>query len=155
MNEGVQNRGAKRLLRRSNMRGICLLLLGAALVSCTTAPPDPMRSAKSTQRYAELLAGKVARPAQNCLPHYNMNDMAVIDDSTVVFGRSLGGGTVYVAHMRGPCSGLSAAGPNALVTRQVGASGLCSGDIADVVDTMAHITVGNCSFGEFVPYVRP
>jgi hypothetical protein len=80
--------------------------------------------------------------------------MAVIDDSTVVFGRSLGSGPVYVAHMQGACGGLSGAGPHALVTRQVGTNQFCQGDIAEVVDTMAHITVGSCSFGEFVPYTR-
>ena len=73
----------------------------------------------------------------------------------ICLSEPLEAGPVYVAHMRSPCSGLGGAGPNALVTRQVGASGLCSGDIATVQDTMAHITVGSCSFGEFVPYTRP
>jgi hypothetical protein len=138
------------------MRGISLLLLGAALASCTTAPPDPTRSARSEQRFQELVGGKVAQAPLNCLPSYfNANDMTVIDDDTIVFRRGSSSGPVYVAHMRGPCTGLGGPGPNALVTRQVGASGLCSGDIATVQDTMAHITVGSCSFGEFVPYVRP
>jgi hypothetical protein len=89
------------------------------------------------------------------LPNYlSANDMTVIDDSTIVFGRGSLSGSVYVAHMRSPCTGLRGPGPNALVTRQVGSSGLCSGDIATVQDTMAHITVGSCTFGEFVPYAR-
>lgn len=138
------------------MRGIPLLLLGATLASCTTAPADPQRSAKNQARYEQLLAGKVAGPPMNCLPNYlNSSDMTVIDDNTIVFSRGGTSGPVYVAHMRGPCTGLGGPGPNALVTRQVGASGLCSGDIATVQDTMAHITVGSCSFGEFVPYTRP
>ena len=138
------------------MRSIPLLLLGATLVSCTTAPPAPDRSAKSQARYEQLIAGKVAGAPMNCLPSYlSANDMTVIDDSTIIFGRGALSGPVYVAHMRSPCSGLRGPGPNALVTRQVGASGLCSGDIATVQDTMAHITVGSCSFGDFVPYTRP
>lgn len=137
------------------MRGISLLLLGAMVASCTTAPPQPTRSAKNQQRYEQLIAGKVAQPPVNCLPHYNASDMVVIDDSTIVFGHSVGTGTVYVAHMRGPCSGLAGPGPNALITRQTGTANLCQGDIAQVQDTMAHITVGSCSFGEFVPYVKP
>ena len=138
------------------MRGIPLLLLGAVLASCTTAPPDPMRSAKAENRYQELIAGKVAGAPMNCLPSYlSANDMTVVDDSTIVFRRGSTSGPVYVAHMRSPCSGLRGPGPNALVTKQVGASGLCSGDIATVEDTMAHLTVGSCSFGEFVPFVRP
>jgi hypothetical protein len=137
------------------MRNIPLLLLGATLASCTTAPPDQTRSAKSESRYQELIAGKVARAPISCIPHYNASDMTVIDDSTVVFGHGTLTGPVYVAHMRGPCTGLGGAGPNALVTRQVGASQFCSGDIATVQDLMAHITVGSCTFGDFVPYDRP
>lgn len=139
------------------MRAIPLLLLGATLVSCTTAPAaDTQRSAKNQARFEQLIAGKVAGPPMNCLPSYlNANDMTVLDDSTIAFSRGPSSGPVYVAHMRGPCTGLSGPGPNALVTRQVGASGLCSGDIATVQDTMARITVGSCSFGEFIPYTRP
>jgi hypothetical protein len=137
------------------MRGIPALLLGAMLVSCTTAPPEPSRSAKMEQRYQQLIAGKVAQAPLSCIPHYDASDMTVIDDDTVVFGHGTLTGPVYVAHMRGPCSGLSGPGPNALVTRQVGGSQLCSGEIATVVDTMAHMTVGSCTFGEFTPYVRP
>ena len=137
------------------MRCIPLFLLGATLVSCTTAPPDPTRSAKAESRYQQLISGKVAGAPMNCLPTYlSANDMTVIDDSTIVFGRGSSSGPVYVAHMRSPCTGLRGPGPNALVTRQVGASGLCSGDIATVQDTMAHITVGSCSFGDFIPYAR-
>ena len=139
------------------MRSIPLLLLGATLVSCTAAPAaDTQRSAKNQARYQELIAGKVAGAPMNCLPYYlKANDMTVIDDNTVAFSRGPGSSPVYIAHMRGPCTGLVGPGPYALVTRQVGASGFCSGDIATVQDTMAHITVGSCSFGEFVPYTRP
>ena len=138
------------------MRGIPLFLVGAMLASCTTAPPDPTRSAKAENRYQELIAGKVAGAPMNCLPAcLSANDMTVIDDSTIVFGRGALTGPVYVAHMRSPCTGLRGPGPNALLTKQVGSSGLCSGDIATVEDTMAHITVGSCSFGDFVPYARP
>lgn len=138
------------------MRGIPLLLLGAVLASCTTQPPEPSRSAKNQARYEQLIAGKVAGAPLNCLPSYlSANNMTVIDDSTIAFDRGGMSGPVYIAHMRSPCTGLSGAGPNALVTRQVGASGLCSGDIGTVQDTMAHITVGSCSFGDFVPYARP
>jgi hypothetical protein len=137
------------------MRCIPLLLLGVTLASCATAPPDPTRGAKAAARYQELIAGKVARAPVTCIPHYNASDMTVIDDSTVVFGHGTLTGPVYVAHMRGPCTGLGGPGPNALVTLEVGSSQLCSGDIAQVVDTMAHITVGSCSFGDFTPYIRP
>ena len=134
------------------MRGISLLLLGATLVSCTAAPPAPMRSVRAQTRYDQLLAGKVAGRPQSCLPSYNANDMVTIDDSTVAFKR--GTRTVYVNHMQGGCTNL-ASGSYALLTHQFGGAGLCRGDIAQVVDTLNHITVGSCVFGDFIPYSRP
>jgi hypothetical protein len=136
------------------MRRIALLLLATGLASCTTAPPSPTRAARSQAELQSLIAGKVAQPAVSCLPSYNADDMVVIDENTIAF-RS-GASRVYVAHMNGPCSNLGGAGNYALLTKNVGGGlGLCSGEIAQVVDTSSHMTVGSCSFGEFVPYIRP
>ena len=52
------------------------------------------------------------------------------------------------------CNGIGG-GNYALVTRQYGTADLCSGDIAQVVDTVNGISVGSCVCGEFTPYVRP
>lgn len=129
-----------------------LLAAGAILASCTTSPPVPARSAQSEQQYQRLLAGKVAQPPVSCMPTYGYNDMVVIDPDTIAF--RTGSSKVYVAHMQGGCAGLNGPGPYALVTRQVGATGYCHGDIAEVVDTLNHFTVGSCVFGDFTPYVR-
>jgi hypothetical protein len=135
------------------MRRISLLLLSAAAASCTTAPPSPTRTAQSQAQLQQLIAGKAAEKPISCLPSYNANDMVVIDENTVAF--KSGSSRVYVAHMNGPCTNLGGAGNYALLTRNTGGLGLCSGDIAHVVDTSAGMTVGSCSFGEFIPYVRP
>jgi hypothetical protein len=134
------------------MRGVCLLLIGA-LASCTTAPPSPTRTAKAQEQLQKLITGKVAQAPVSCLPSYNAGDMIVIDENVIAF-RS-GSNRVYIAHMSGPCSNLGGAGNYALLTKSVGGLGLCKGDIAQVVDTMSHVTVGSCSFGEIVPYVGP
>lgn len=134
------------------MRLISVLMAGAVLASCTTGPPQPTRSAEGQREFQQLLNGKVAQRPISCLPHYNSGDMRVIDDETIAF-RS-GSSRVYVAHMVGGCNNLSS-GHNALVTHQYGSAELCRGDIARVVDTMNGITVGSCSFGDFVPYVKP
>jgi hypothetical protein len=135
------------------MRGFSLFLLVATLTSCAAAPPPPARSDKNQARFQELTAGKVAQPPVNCLPVNRtlQNDMTVIDESTVVY--KLNSSRVYVGHMQGGCPNLGV-GPFALVTHQIGTATLCRGDIAEVVDTMAHQTVGSCVFGEFTPYVR-
>jgi hypothetical protein len=77
--------------------------------------------------------------------------MRTIDENTILFRN---GSTTYVAHMRGGCNGLGS-GSYALVTRQFGTADLCSGDIAQVVDTVNGTSVGSCVWGEFTPYVRP
>ena len=134
------------------MRTISAILTGAMLASCTAVPPAPTRTASAQQRYEMLVAGKVPQQPMSCLPSYRANDMIRIDADTVVFRD--GSSRVYVNHMQGPCTGLADTN-NALVTRQFGSPGPCSGDIARVVDTSARMTVGSCAWGEFVPYVRP
>jgi len=135
------------------MRVISLLLAGGLLASCTTAPEPTHRSAGNQAELDKLLAGKVAQRPISCLPHYSSSDMRVIDDETIAYRD--GGYRTYVAHMNGPCSGL-ASGSVALVTHLFGSADLCRGDIARVVDTGAGgMTIGSCSFGDFVPYVRP
>ena len=134
------------------MRSIPLLLIGAAIVGCTTtAAQQPIRTAKAQQRYEQLLAGKVAGPPVSCLPTYHQDDMVVIDEQTVAFRQ--GSNRVYVNHMQGGCSNLG--GSYALVTKQFGSAQLCRGDIAQVVDLTNHFTVGSCVFGDFIPYTRP
>jgi hypothetical protein len=75
--------------------------------------------------------------------------MTIVGDGTVAF-RS--GSTVYVNDMRGGCTNLRS--HYAIVTRQFGGGGLCSGEIAEIVDPTTGISVSSCSFGEFVPYRR-
>jgi hypothetical protein len=134
------------------MRLFSVLLTGAALVSCTAIPPPPTRTAQAQQRYDMLLAGKIAQAPVSCLPSYSANDMIRIDDDTIAFRD--GSRRVYVNHMHGPCSGLSS-DSNALVTVEHTPPGPCSGDIARVVDTINHMTVGSCAWGDFVPYAVP
>lgn len=134
------------------MRSIPLLLIGAAVVGCTTtAAEQPIRSAAKQQQYEQLLAGKVAGPPVSCLPTFRQDDMVVIDDRTVAFRQ--GSAHTYVNHMQGGCSNLG--GGYALVTRSFGGGQLCRGDIAQVVDLTNRMTVGSCVFGDFIPYSRP
>jgi len=134
------------------MRVMSLLLAGGLLASCTTAPQPTARAADKQAEFAQLLAGKVAQRPIACLPHYQSNDMRVIDEDTIAFRD--GARRTFVTHMNGGCSNLGNTS-YALVTKLYGTASLCSGDIARVVDTLNGMTVGSCSFGEFTPYVRP
>lgn len=134
------------------MRSISLLGFAVLLGSCAMAPQPMMRSPSGQRALDMLMAGKVAGPPVSCLPSYNSNDMSIIDGRTVAF--RVGTGTVYVMQLSEGC-GLLGSGNYALFTRQIGGLGMCSGDIAQVFDTMNRQTVGSCTIGPIVPYRRP
>lgn len=129
------------------MRAISLILIGSAVVGCTTAPP-PARSAEARAELQALLAGKVAGQPMACLPSYRADRMVVIDDNTIAFRD---GQTVYRNDLRSGCAHLGSSFYT-MVTRRVGGSGLCSGDLVEVVDLSSGTTVGTCVLGDFVPY---
>ena len=134
------------------MRYLALPLIALAISSCTDAPPQPMAMAPADQsRLAALTAGKVAGPPVSCLPTYRSDDMIVIDENVIAFRDSPK--RVYINNMRGGCLGIDG-GRNALVTRNP-TGRLCSGDIAQVLDTASRAIMGSCVFGDFVPYTMP
>lgn len=133
------------------MRSISVLCLAALLGSCSMAPQPVMRSPSGQRALDSLLTGKVAGQPVSCLPSYNANDMSVIDGRNVAF--RVGTGTVYMMQLSEGC-GLLGSGAYALVTRSFG-TGLCSGDIAQVADVRNRQTVGSCTIGPIVPYIRP
>lgn len=135
------------------MRYIALIVAGAALASCSTAPQPTMRSAQAQAEYNQLIEGKVAGAATDCLPTFDSRDMRAIDDQTAVF-RGAGSKKVYVMHFNGSCNNLGNAG-YALVTKQYGSTNMCRGDIAQMVQTSTGMTVGSCVIGSFVPYTTP
>lgn len=133
------------------MRKLTLMLAGAMIASCTTAPPLPTRSANGQIQYQRMIAGKVAGAPVRCLSNSNANDMTIIDEQTIAYRL---GGQVYINHLQRSCPGLG--GPsNALVTRSSVASEICRGDVAYLMDTGSHFTVGSCVFGDFIPYAAP
>ena len=133
------------------MRIATILLTGAALLSCSTAPPQMTRSAAGQHEFQQLIAGKVAGAPLRCLPSYNQNDMTVIDEQTIAYRQ---GNRVYINHMQHGCANLGS-GSTALVTHSFGPSETCRGDIARVLDTGSRMIVGSCVFGDFTPYTVP
>jgi hypothetical protein len=133
------------------MRSICLLLITAALGSCSTVPQPVTRSPSAQRDLEAAIAGKVPGAPVSCLPSYNASDMSVIDGRAVSF--RISGATTYIMHLGEGCNQLGS-GSTALLTRQFGSSGLCRGDIAQVIDTSTHMTVGSCIIGDIVPYTK-
>jgi len=135
------------------MRSVIPLLIVGALTGCTYAPAQqaPMVDQRAQARLNQLLAGKVPGRPQSCLAHFRADDMVVIDDYTIAFRD--GTNRVWINKPPGGCNLLSA-GPYALVTHtSIGST--CRGDIASVMDTINHASVGSCVFSDFVPYTTP
>lgn len=133
------------------MRGILFLLVMANLAGCTTAP-QPARSAQAENHLQKLLAGRVPGKPITCLADYRTKEIVVIDDRTVLYRD---GRTYYRNDFQGGrCANLGA-GFNALLTNRFGGTGLCRGDIAQVVDLTSGFTVGSCTLGDFVPFTKP
>ena len=130
-----------------------LALTGTAMLatSCMTAYPSEAQQQRNAREMQRELGGKVAGQPIRCLPSYRTRDMKAIDEHTILFRD---GRTTYVSRMNGACSGLGNAGYT-LITRTIGGSNLCGGDIAQVADTSSRMIVGSCSFGDFVPYRQP
>lgn len=139
-------------MRRLTLASLTILASAGVLASCATTGTPAPRSVAAQAELSRLLDGRVAGRAQSCLPTYRSQDMVVIDENTILFRD--GGNRVWRTDLRGPCNGLGRPG-TALLTKQFGGTGLCSGEIAQVIDTSQGFTVGTCAIGEFVPYTGP
>jgi len=137
------------------MRNITPILLAAALAGCSAAPtpPTPAANYEREQYLAQWLNGLApSGPREDCLASYHQKEMTIVDNSTIVFRD--GPGRVWVQKTQSACSPLAGPGPYALLTRST-VSALCSGDIAQVVETGSGMIVGSCVIGQFQPYSRP
>ena len=137
------------------MPALILLISTAAMGSCMAAPPAPEQvaalAARDQAEVANYLNGRVpSGPPVACLSARSTNDMTIINQHAVGFRDN--SSRVYINDMRGGCPGLRS--QYALVTRQIG-TGLCSGEIAEVVDPVSRIHISSCVFGEFRPFSRP
>ncbi|GLR46561.1 hypothetical protein [Sphingomonas astaxanthinifaciens] len=138
-------------MRSLTLASTLVLAASAALVACATPREAYVRSPDAEKELARWLDGRVAGKPQTCLPSFRSQDMIVIDERTILFRD--GANRVWRNDVNGPCSGLGRPG-YALLTKQFG-TGLCRGEIAQVVDTLNGFTVGTCSLGDFVPYTGP
>lgn len=126
--------------------------LAATMIGGCVGQPTAYRDPSGDARLAQALAGKVAGAPVACLPTYRSNQMEVIDRDTIVYRD---GRTSYVQHTNGYCYPDGPRGGYYLVTRSIGSSGLCRGDIAQVVDSSSQAFAGSCSFNAFIPYRMP
>lgn len=133
--------------------GTVAIAMAAAftVLSCTAPADQPVRSEREAKELAEALSGRVAGPAERCIPNYRATQMEIIDDWTILFRD---GRTVYVQTPRGGCPGLRS-GRYTLVTRPFGVNQLCDGDLNHTIDLHTNMQGPACVFGPFLPYTKP
>jgi hypothetical protein len=124
----------------------CVGLLGA----CTAERPTQMTADDETKLSAALTGFEPAGPPVSCVNERDLRGNHSIGESAIVF-EGLSSSTLWVNRPAGGCPSLN--GGRALVTHTT-TSQLCRGDIANVIDPVAHISYGSCGLGDFTPYRR-
>ena len=123
-----------------NIRVALLLFL---LGSC--APPPPA----SSPRVASELIGRVAGPAQRCLPIERDIGLRIADGDrgTLLYGT---GRTIWANHLPAGC-GFNQG--DVLVVEPIG-SDYCRGDFVRSFDPVSRFPGPSCILNDFVPYTR-
>lgn len=132
------------------MRHMIMLAAPLALAACTTG--DGYRSAQAEEAQAEVeerLAGYAPAGTRNCLPSRQSGGTQVYADGTILVKQ---GRKIYGQNLGPGCARASSA-HNALVTRGTIGS-MCSGTIAQVIDSTTGIFAGSCAIGEWTEYER-
>ena len=138
-------------------------LVGAILLPITVASVALLRANAAEDKDSNIsltekeqavldraLKGRSAGSAQNCIKRLDHKEMTIVNDDILIFKSSRNAKTIFVNKPAGGCSGLK---HNGIKFRRIGSS-LCSGEIAQIVDFQANLSLGSCGLGKFVPYTR-
>lgn len=133
------------------MRQLLLLPVLTAVAACAATPADQPRTLRAQQELDRYLVGKVAGRPQACLPTFRRDETITIDERTILF--RAGANRVWRNDPPGGCNGLGRPGVSMVTRTPTGQ--LCRGEIVQLVDLTAGITVGSCSLGDFTPFSTP
>lgn len=111
-------------------------LMAGCAPSAPEGPPGPI---------AEV-AGRIAGPAQTCVPIESSSSMRLADRHTLIYNT---GRTVWVSRTNCP------AGSDDLLVLHPSGSQHCRGDIVGTIDRLSRIPGPSCVIGDWVPYRRP
>jgi hypothetical protein len=131
------------------MRGLLpLALAAAALAGCGfNSLQQPGANPLGAHSVADTLAGRAPGSPVSCLPSGSLWRSEVREHSLAF--RS--GNQIYVSTFEGDCPLGRLDLGYTLVTQQRG-TGMCSGDIAKIMDPSTGQIAGICVVGPFVPY---
>lgn len=128
------------------------LLTGSLLAGCGAVPAQPeSRTPQQQEHFSRLIGNRVPGPPASCVPSWYQSDMATVDGRTLVFGG--GSGQVSVVSLSEGCQMLGR--PNSTLQTTNYGAGLCTGDIARVIDPSNGMFIGSCVVRSVTPYARP
>lgn len=126
-------------------------LAGFALLgACTSERPAEMVASDQTKLSAALAGYEQAGPPTSCVNLRDLRGNRSVGEGAIIF-EGTSSATLWVNQPAGGCPSLDFG--RTLITRTT-TSQLCRGDIATIVDPVAHIEYGSCGLGDFTPYRR-
>lgn len=129
-----------------------LAYTAAGLALLATAPlaaqDRPTRAERAEAAFAELVEGRVAGEAQNCINTLDSHRLRVEENVGLVYER---GGTLWVARARNP-EHLGAW--DVPVIERFNSSRLCTTDVVRTVDRSSGHLTGALFLDDFVPYTE-
>jgi hypothetical protein len=132
------------------MKHLIVLTCMGLVAACAAEPPAQMTASDQTKLQAALAGYAQSGPPVSCVNDRDLRGNRSVGEGVIIFdGPS--SATLWVNRPPAGCPSLDFG--RALVTRTT-TSQLCSGDIANVIDPVAHMSYGGCGLGEFTPYRR-
>ena len=123
-----------------------LPILSLALLLGGCAAQGERAATREQDALALELAGRTAGEAQRCIPTQQIQNLTIVDRSTVV---QRSGRTIWVNRLEGECPGLR---PHSTLIAEVHGSQHCRGDLVRGLEPGASIAGPRCPLGDWVPY---
>lgn len=132
------------------IKSIAFTAAGLAMLAAAplAAQDRPSREERADAAFAELIEGRVAGEAQNCITTMDSHRLRIEENVGLVYER---GDTLWVARARNP-QHLGAW--DVPVIERFTASRLCTTDVTRTVDRSSGVLTGALFLDDFVPYTE-
>ena len=126
---------------------VCSLVAVGAAALCVSAAPQPDDEA----RLASALANyRQSGPTTDCVSERQLGGNRSVGHDAIIFE----GKTSYNIWVNRPAGGCANLNHGLALVIRTPSDRLCRGDIAEVIDPVAHFPAGSCVLGDFTPYRR-
>lgn len=126
---------------------VCSLFAVGAAALCVSAAPEPNEDARLAQALANY---EQSGPTTDCVSERGLGNHHSVGHHTIIFDN----GSIYRIWVNHPPGGCPDLDRNLTLVIRTTTDRFCRGDIAQVIDPVAHIPYGSCVLGDFTPYRR-